>query len=633
MCGICGKLGFQNTGIDRDLLIKMADTMPHRGPDDSGFFHCNNIGLAHKRLSIIDISSNGRQPMSNEDDSIWIVFNGEIYNFSEHRESLQKKGHIFKSRTDSEVIIHLYEEFGLECLEKLNGMFAFAIWDKNIERLWLVRDRVGIKPLHYSLGEKALVFGSEIKAILADDSVPRRIDKNALELYFTLNYIPAPHTIFKDIKKLEPAHYLIAEKGKISVKKYWDISAQPKKTDISFSDIPDVCTCLMQTIEESVKRQLITDVPLGAFLSGGIDSSIIVALMARNSSSPVKTYSIGYKDIPLFDETDYAREVAEFNKTDHHEFKLDSGDIIAAFPEVLDIMDEPFADSSAIPTYIVSRETRKHVTVALSGDGGDELFAGYRMHRGEKWARYFSLIPRSLNKIFLLPLINVLPDSRDSKLLEYNRRFKKFFRAIGRQFPERYSLWREIFPEQMRKDIFSSLEDRKSFHKKTAHIFNENSARFGNDIINLMLYMDFTGLLHDDMLTKVDRMSMANSLEVRVPLLDHTVAEYAFGIKGSMKLRGKTGKYILIKAFMDLLPPSLHNRPKAGFEIPLGVWFRKELKFLIKEYLSRDRLRKHGLFRYGPIENLINNHMNNRQDTSWHLWNLIVFQHWFEKYM
>jgi len=633
MCGICGKLDFRNKKIDPDLLLNMANTMAYRGPDDSGFFVFNNVGLAHRRLSIIDLSEKGHQPMSNEDDSLWIVFNGEIYDFMEHRKNLEKKGHILKSRTDSEVIIHLYEEYGINCLEKLNGMFAFALWDKNKERLWLVRDRVGIKPLHYYYDDKTLIFGSEIKSLLVDPEISKSIDSRALELYLTLNYIPAPYTIFKGINKLEPGSYLLAEKGKISIEKYWDVSLSQTGSNEFFDDITESSHRLFHIIEDAVKRRLIADVPLGAFLSGGIDSSIIVALMARNSPLPVQTFSIGYKDIPSFDETGYAMEVAKFNNTDHHEFKLSSHDIISAFPEVLDTLDEPFADSSAIPTFIVSRETRNHVTVAMSGDGGDELFAGYRMYRGEKWAKYFSLMPSFINQKLLSPIINLLPDSRDNRYLEYNRRLKKFFRGASNSFPIRYKNWREVFSDPLKKEVLTHPEYNDFYLGKITSIFEDKKKVFKDDLINLMLYMDFTGLLHGDMLTKVDKMSMANSLEVRVPLLDHTVAEYAFKIKGNMKLRGKTGKFILLKAFKDLLPPGMHKRPKAGFEIPLGAWFRKELKFLIDDYLSEDRIKKHDLFKYTPIQNLIKKHMNNRQDTSWHLWNLIVFQHWYEKYM
>lgn len=619
--------------VDSNLLSRMADTMSYRGPDDSGVYICENIGLAHRRLSIIDLTENGHQPMSNEDDSVWVVFNGEIYDFQEHREELEKKGHVFKSRTDSEVIIHLYEEYGINCLENLNGMFAFALWDENRKRLWLVRDRVGIKPLHYYYDNNRLVFGSEIKSLLIDPEIPKRIDPRALELYLTLNYIPAPYTIFRGIKKLEPGSYLLVEKGKISVEKYWDIISSGSEFYNFNGDVTECSQQLFQTVEEAVKRRLIADVPLGAFLSGGIDSSIIVALMARNSNSPVRTFSIGYRDIPNFDETGYAREVAEFNNTEHHEFKLGAHDIISAFPEVLDTFDEPFADSSAIPTYIVSKETRNHVTVAMSGDGGDELFAGYRMYRGEKWSRYFSMIPSFVNRNILTPVINTLPDSRDNKFLDFNRRLKKFLRGASNSFPVRYKNWREVFPSPMRQDVLANPEHNGLYLEEIDRIFSEKEHLFVKDLINLMLYMDFTGLLHGDMLTKVDRMSMVNSLEVRVPLLDHTVAEYAFKIKGDMKLRGKTGKFILIHAFKDLLPPALHNRPKSGFEIPLGVWFRKELKFLINEYLCEDRLREHDLFKWPAIQTLIKNHMKSKQDTSWHLWNLIVFQHWYEKYM
>ena len=638
MCGICGKLDFYENRIDEDLLKKMCRSFPYRGPDEEGIFLDSPIGLGHRRLSIIDLSPAGRQPMSNEDGTIWLVFNGEIYDFMKLRERLLSKGHTLKSRTDSETIIHLYEDEGIDCLRYLNGMFAFALWDSRQQKLLLGRDRLGIKPLNYYWDGRRFVFASEIKAILCDHDIKRELDPEALDLYLTLNYIPGPWTIFKKIQKLMPGSYLVAEKGKISVETYWDIPAgamhkDPVPTaDMIEQQIGDHKRHLHVLLEDAVKRRLISDVPLGAFLSGGIDSSIIVALMARNSSSPVKTFSIGFKDLPSFDETGYAREVAKFNNTDHHEFKLGYRDILEAFPRVLENLDEPFADSSAVPTYIVSRETGKHVTVALSGDGGDELFAGYRMYLGEYWYRYYSMIPGIFRNRAIAPLINALPDARDKPGLEMVRRVKKFIRGMSLAFPERFYGWREIFPYSMRKRLIKKHMGENLCLRLIRETVEKEKKRFNGDTINLMLYMDVRGLLPGDMLTKVDRMSMANSLEVRVPFLDHTLVEYVFQLQGNTKLRGRNRKYILMETFKDLLPPSLHKRSKWGFEMPIGAWLRNELKFLIDEYLSEGLIRKQDYFDFEIIKDLINSHLERRQDTSWHLWNLIVFQHWYKTY-
>jgi asparagine synthase (glutamine-hydrolysing) len=576
--------------------------------------------------------------MCNEDGTIWLVFNGEIYDFQELRERLKTNGHTLKSHTDTETIIHLFEEEGIDCLNYLNGMFSFALWDGREQKLWLGRDRLGIKPINYYWNGRQFVFASEIKAILCDPDVSREIDPEALDLYLTLNYIPAPWTIFKNIRKLMPGTYLVAEKGKVTVETYWDVPVgAEKREDTPTRSAPgeetgDFKKTLYALLEGAVKRRLISDVPLGAFLSGGIDSSIIVALMAKNSTRPVKTFSIGYKDLPAFDETKYAREVAKFNKTEHQEFKLGYKDILEAFPAVLETLDEPFADSSAVPTFIVSRETRRHVTVALSGDGGDELFAGYRMYLGEYWSQYYAKIPRLFRDGLIAPLINALPDARDKPSLEMVRRMKKFIRGMSIAFPDRYYGWREIFPFSTRQELLNQPPEENLYLNLARKMVEEEKDRFDGDIINLMLYMDVKGLLPGDMLTKVDRMSMANSLEVRVPFLDHTFAEYVFQLKGHMKLKGKNRKYILMETFKDLLPPSLHRRPKWGFEMPIGAWLRKELKFLIDEYLSEDRIRKQAFFNYEIVKGLINHHMNGRQDTSWHLWNLIVFQHWYKTY-
>jgi asparagine synthase (glutamine-hydrolysing) len=637
MCGICGKVDFYTHHISEDLLKKMCQSFAYRGPDDEGILVSPPVGLGHRRLSIIDLSPAGHEPMSNEDGTIWMVFNGEIYDFKGLIARVHRKGHTLKSDTDCEPIIHLYEDEGFASVRHLNGMFAFAIWDGRQERLWLVRDRLGVKPLHYYWDGKLLVFGSEIKAILSDPDIPREIDPEALELYLTLNYIPAPWTIYRNIRKLLPGHYLVFEKGKLSTASYWDVPliGKPPQQPCpgEAGSMHQSKERLKELLEASVKRRLIADVPLGAFLSGGIDSSIIVGLMARNSTRPVKTFSIGYHDLPAFDETRYAREVAQFHQTDHHEFKLGYRDILDAFPKVLENFDEPFADSSAVPTYIVSRETRNHVTVALSGDGGDELFAGYRMYQGEFWSRYYAKIPAFLRQSLIAPLIHSLPDARDKPSLDRIRRIKKFVRGMSLQFPERFCGWREIFPFFIRQKLLKEPPGKNLHLELVRTQVLAKEGTFASDPINLMLYLDVKGLLPGDMLNKVDRMSMTNSLEVRVPFLDYTVVEFVFTLRGDTKLKAKGGKAILLETFRDILPQSLHRRPKWGFEMPVAAWLRKELRFLVDEYLQKDAIQKQGIFDYGIIRKLIDDHMSVRQDTSWHLWNLIVFQCWHKTYM
>jgi len=692
MCGICGKLTWNSRDINEKVLRGMLDALAHRGPDDEGVYLYNSnqtcVGLGHRRLSIIDLSAAGRQPLTNEDGSLQIVFNGEIYNFSALREELLQKGHRFRSRTDTEVILHLYEEEGIACVKRLIGMFAFAIWDERRLTLHLVRHPAGVKPLVYYWNGQTLVFASEIKALLADPDIPRNIDRQALELYLTLNYIPAPYTIFQNIKKLNPGSCLTFQGGQLRETVYWQLGAgreiqgatgEEKALGVETPPMhpwtgneAEARHHLFTTLSESVRSQMIADVPLGAFLSGGIDSSIIVALMARSSPRPVQTFTIGYTDMPMYDERAYARAVADMYATDHHEILLTSQDMISVVPEVLDSLDEPFGDSSAVPTYVVARETRKHVKVALSGDGGDELFAGYRMYRGKELYQTYSRIPAIIRNTLIEPLIAALPESRDAAIPEFVRRMKKFLKgAKGDNLSERFLLWNELFPLEQRRRLLqdnpslnhtadllnhdntgnnqtagymkysNSLGDRRSgsvnyaaaldiFSRAITHFQGDN---LNGDVLNRMLYADFTVSLPGDMLRKVDAMSMAHALEVRVPLLDHRVCELAFSLPGIWKLRNGQGKAILIDTFRDLLPPLLHHRPKWGFEVPVSTWLKAEWRFLIDEYLSKEIIVKQGIFHYDSINELIRKLFSGRFDTSWQLWNLICFQAWYYRYM
>jgi len=644
MCGICGKINIEGKEIRRELIARMNSVLSHRGPDDEGIYINNpspgasqamaSVGLGHKRLSIIDLSEAGRQPMSNEDGSIQMVFNGEIYDFKTLKKELEQSGHNFTSQTDCEVIIHLYEKEGIECIKKLNGMFAFALWDSKNQTLFLCRDRLGIKPLFYCWDGKSLYFASEIKSILCDPEVSKKMDWNALNLYLTLNYIPGPYTIFKKIKKLDPGCYIMVRKKGLEIKQYWDIEKGTEYYENKEKNIETYKKNLYDLLEDSVRIRLIADVPLGAFLSGGIDSSIIVGLMSRVSNSPINTYSIGYKDVTFFDETEYAREVAKLNDTHHHEIILSAKDVLDTIPEVLTCFDEPFADSSAIPQYIVSRETKKHVKVALSGDGGDELFAGYRMYSGEYWYSRYKLFPRVLRTNLIEPLLISLPDSRDKYLLEHIRRIKKFVTGAKDRFEDRLFAWNEIFPEELREKIINKkkIESDKINPDLGKEMLLKRLSSYDSDNINRMLYMDLKISLPNDMLSKVDWMSMRNSLEVRVPFLDHRLVEYVFKIRGNLKLKGTKGKYILRETFKDILPPLLLNKPKWGFEIPISKWLKSELRFLINEYLSKKKIENQGIFNFKPIEKLIDDLFRDRSDTSWHLWNLIVFQAWYSRH-
>jgi asparagine synthase (glutamine-hydrolysing) len=529
----------------------------------------------------------------------------------------------------------LYEEVGVRAVEQLNGMFAFALWDNSCDRLWLCRDRLGIKPVVYYWDGKHFAFASEVKAILSDPAIPKELDYEALQLYLTFNYVPAPYTIFKGIRKLEPGHFLVLENGQLEITKYWDapesidpeIASHPLAVQESFYK-----DHLFSLLNNAVKSQMIADVPLGAFLSGGIDSSVVVALMARNSDKPVHTFSIGYKNDPLYDETVYAREVARLYNTDHHEFKLSYKDMLDELPNIFSSFDEPFADSSAIPAYVVAKQTRKDVTVALSGDGGDELFAGYRYYLAEYWAAKYKMVPAIMRESVIERLVNALPDSRDTKRLDYIRRFKKFIRGTKGSFSERVLLLREVFPKCVRKNILAGNSFINSQDDPALKQVKRYLNAYDGDPLDRILYSDLKDSLPGDMLTKVDWMSMKNSLEVRVPFLDHSLVEMAFQMPGSLKLKNGKTKYILKETFKDLLPPSIYRRPKAGFEVPISRWLKRDLKCLIDQYFDEKRIQKQGIFDQGIIKQLVGQHLSGKTDTSWMLWNLIVFQSWYENY-
>lgn len=632
MCGICGKINFNNEPVDEALLKRMISCLSHRGPDDEGIYlrsqksNGPSAGLGHRRLSIIDLSPSAHQPMANEDGTVWIVYNGEIYNFPELREDLIKKGHVFRSKSDTETIIHLYEEYGVECLKYLRGMFAFAIWDERDKSLFLVRDRAGKKPLYYLHSQNTFVFASEIKSILQDNNFSRRPDYAAIHHYLTYQDVPSPWTAFEGIKKLPPAHYLVLKNGQAGIKRYWQLSYLPKHK----MDLRGYKDEIIERLKEAVRIRLMSDVPLGAFLSGGIDSSSIVAMMSGMMDKPVKTFSIGFRE-EAYNELRYARMVAEKFKTDHTEFIVD--------PKALEIMDrlvwhynEPFADSSAIPTYYVSKLAREHVTVILNGDGGDEDFAGY----GRYAANEFSII---LHKFFpatavkaLLPLVMLFPHGHDPK--NFFWRLKRFLQEYAKSPEMRNAHWLCHFTTEMKKGLYtddfsSKVSSADSFDLLTGK-YNDAPA---DNFLDKTLYADVMMYLPDDLLVKVDVASMANSLEARSPFLDHEFMEFAARIPVGLKLKGRTTKYILKEALKGILPDEILFREKMGFGVPLDHWFRNELKEMAYDTLLSDRAMQRGYFKKEAVRKILDEHISGKWNWQNHIWNLLMLELWHRMFI
>lgn len=635
MCGICGKIDFNSKPIDSDLIKRMCQKMVHRGPDDEGIFigpgskaqsSKINIGLGHRRLSIIDLSEAGHQPMCNEDESVWIVYNGEIYNFLEIKERLEKKGHIFKSHTDTEVIIHAYEEWGYDCINHFRGMFAFGLWDNRKKRLYLARDRMGVKPLFYSFKNKNLVFASTLQSLIQDEDISKEIDMSAIDYYLTYSYIPAPYSIFKEIRKLPPAHFLIWEDGNISIHKYWDLDFSQKLVS---GEREDVTEGILERLREAVKIRLISDVPLGIFLSGGIDSSAIVALASGLMNEPVKTFSIGFEE-SAFDERIYARRVAELYNTEHHEFVV-KPNILEILPMLVENYGEPYADSSAIPTYYVSKMARQHVTVALCGDAGDENFAGYiryvAFNHSELYKRYF----RNLNRFFLSISERISYSFIQRRIFT---RAHKFFQAMELPLIDRYIHLICHF-DNLSKDNLYTEEFKKSIDYQNAYSYLSKiyESSSGIDTVDRILETDIKSYLPYDLLVKVDVASMANSLEARSPMLDHKFMEYVASIPSTLKLRGLKKKYIFKKAMKDLIPRKILNRPKMGFGIPIGDWLRGDMKEFTLDHLMGESFLTRGYFKRNVVEDLLAEHMGYQVDHSYKIWSLLMLELWLRAFI
>ena len=628
MCGICGIIHTDTEKKVVPALVKeMCDVIYHRGPDDDGIYTRANVGIGMRRLSIIDLVT-GKQPISNENGDMWIVFNGEIYNHQEIRKELQNRGHRFRTKTDTESIIHAYEEYGDRCVEKLNGMFAFAIWDDRKKRLFLARDRIGIKPLYYFFDRQRFVFGSEIKSILKAGNIPKTIDLQALDHFLTFEYIPAPLSIFKEIRKLPPGHTLtLTDLKNVNIRQYWDLPVENNGVDIL-----EKREELFETLQDAVRIRLMSDVPLGAFLSGGVDSSTVVALMSQVLNQPVKTFSIGFED-QTYNELNYARLIAKKFNTEHHEFIIQANALELA-DKLLYYLDEPFGDFSIFPTYLVSKIAKDFVTVVLSGDGGDELFAGYDTYIADQLATRYAKIPRWLRNSFIHPIVDSIPPSPKKKgLINRTKRFVE-----GMKLPEdlHHARWM-IFLQQIERELLYTNDVKSEILREDSYQFIRKYFRNvipqTNDDINQQMYVDVKTYLVDNILVKVDRMSMATSLEARVPFLDHRVVELAATIPGEGKLQGRRSKIVLKQAMDKLLPREILYRGKEGFSIPIKNWIKNELKPMMLDILSRDRLKREGFFNPDFVEKLIKEHLDGKENHSHRLWALMIFGRWHEIYM
>ncbi len=637
MCGITGICAFNEIGrFSMINLSKANDTLEKRGPNYADTFISHYVGLGHRRLSILDTSPLGNQPMQSENKRFTIVFNGEIFNYPLLKKALEGKGHTFISQTDTEVLLKLYELEGENCLQKLNGFFAMAIFDAQENTVFLARDRFGVKPLLYSIDEDKIIFASEIKALLAF-GIEKHLDYQSLNAYLQLNYIPAPHTIFEGVKKVKEGHYIFIKNGKIEEKQFYQIPTNginhQEYTALSYESQQKK---LAELLENAVQRRLISDVPLGSFLSGGIDSSIVAGLASRHTEH-LSTFSVGYKDEPFFDETKYANLVAKHFKTNHTVFSLSNDDLYKHLDEILDYLDEPFADSSAIAVYILSKRTRKKVTVALSGDGADEIFGGYNKHQAEFKIRENSFLAQMVNN--LSGLWDKLPKSRNSFLGNKIRQFARFAEGAKLTPKERYWRWASFATEEDAKKILSEnsqnelnsvdLGDRK---KEILSFLQDNHTQ--TEYLNEFLYTDMKLVLPNDMLTKVDMMSMANGLEVRTPFLDYEVVNFAFTLPVSSKITGKIKKKIVQDTFRNILPKELYNRPKQGFEVPLLKWFQTELKSKITDDLLSDTfVEQQGIFDVSEVRKLKEKlFSDNPEDSHARIWGVIVFQTWWKKY-
>ena len=627
MCGICGICFSDDTPVDFDVLVAMTSALQHRGPDDVGYYAKGGVGLGHRRLSIIDLDT-GRQPVYNEEETVYVVFNGEIYNFAELREDLEQNGHRFYTRTDTEVLVHLYEEMGERLLERLNGMFAFAIWDVTRQKLLLARDRIGIKPLYYAFVGRNVAFASELKSLLKAPGVDTELDRESLSLYLTYDYLPAPYSIFEGIRKLPPGHYLVYQDGQLREEAYWDVNLRDRLAESASEE--EICDELWTRFRKAVRMRLISDVPLGVLLSGGIDSTSVIAALREEGISGIQTFSIGFAD-RSFDESSFARRAATFFETDHHEEILEPQTLLDILPAVGSILDEPLADASIIPTFLLSRFTRKSVKVALGGDGGDELFAGYPTYQAFRLAQLYTKIPAWLRRNVVERWALKLPVSFDN--MSFDFRVKKFISGVAYPPVVRNYVWLGTFtPEEKRRLLNGRVGSVETELNAFQILDRYLEGRDFDSLLGQLLYLDMKLYLQEGVLVKVDRASMANSLEVRVPFLDHHFVEFVTGLPERLKLRRLTTKYIFKQTVKEKLPKDIVFRGKKGFGIPVAKWIAGDLRELFLDIFSEDRIRRQGIFVPAAIQAMLQEHLARRVDHRKKLWNLFIFQLWCDNF-
>ena len=626
MCGITGFVNLDGRPADGPVLHAMNEAIHHRGPDEDGHYLKGRVALAMRRLAIIDLAG-GQQPIANEEGTAWIVFNGEIYNYRELKDRLEELGHRFRTDCDTEAIVHAYEEYGADAPKHLRGMFAFAIWDERKEELFLARDRVGKKPLLYARVGRTFVFGSEFSALLQHPAVGREVDREAVHHYLSFMCVPAPMTAYRDIRKLEPGHSLTLTKdGEVRTARYWEPDFS-QKLDISEEEAGERT---LELLRDAVRVRLMSEVPLGAFLSGGIDSSTVVALMAEVSDRPVKTFSIGFEEQD-FSELHHARRVAEHVGAEHHEFIV-RPDALEVLPTLVEHYGEPYADSSAIPTYYVSRETRRHVTVALNGDGGDEAFAGYERYAAMRLSERYRRLPAVLREGVIRQAVGLLPSSELKR--GRVRSVKRFLRAASLPPVERYLQWVSVFNPEAKRELYTDEFRRETEGADVRRWLAPWFARAnGAGVVDASLLADTMTYLPNDLLVKVDIASMAVSLEARSPFLDHHVIEFAARLPERLKLRGLTTKYILKRTLTKLLPPQNLSRSKMGFGVPVGHWFRGQMQPFLREHLLSEKAAGRGYLRPEGVARLVEEHTRGERDHTHQLWTLLMLELWFRRFI
>lgn len=632
MCGICGILQVDPAADhpEKELITAMAATLAHRGPNDDGVWLDEDVALGFRRLSVIDLSYAGHQPMTNEDGTVVIVFNGEIYNFQELKEKyrLEERGHVFKSRTDTEVLIHLYEEIGLDMIPELNGMFAFAIWDTRSKSLHLARDRYGIKPFFYQKDNDHFRFGSEIKAIIADDRVVRKPSMQALHDFLTFNYIPGTQTAFDGISEIPPGHHMtVTRDGTISIRRYWDLNfhVDPGMTEAQ------AIQKSYELMDKALQRRLVADVPIGVFLSGGLDSSTLVALMHKHVDEPIHTYSVGFED-QSFNELPYARIVAEKFNTKHREVTVTADMVRDMLPKYLSFTDEPYGDGSAIPTYFISELAQDEVVVVLSGEGGDEAFAGYDTHAAYNMYKQARKIPGFIRNGVMKPLVNCLPVS--DKKLSFEFKAKRFLGGLDLPPEEAHLWWRIVLGEAEKLDLYADgVAETETLQPSVRHFQAAYEHCGAEETLSRLMYIDSTIFLPDDLMIKNDRMTMAHSLEARVPFTDPELTGFMATVPSHLKMKNRRKKHLMRRAMENDLPDSILNKKKVGLEMPYSRWLKIELKDLMMRYLGPENIQRTGLFRVQAVQTLINDHLSGKRDNGRPLWGLLNYMMWYELYI